>query len=104
MNNSSTVKTILFWMFIILLGVVLWKMVSASGQSAKEDEPSYSEFMAQVEKGNVKEVTLYLSPTSYDVDGEWRDPDKKFQVTIFKESAPDLTKELQDKGVLINVK
>ena len=104
MNNSSTVKTILFWMFIILLGVVLWKMVSASGQSAKDDEPSYSEFMAQVDKGNVKEVTLYLSPNSYDVEGEWRDPDKRFRTTIFKESAPDLTKELQDKGVLINVK
>jgi ATP-dependent Zn protease len=74
---SSTVKTILFWMFIILLGVVLWKMVSASGQSAKDDEPSYSEFMAQVDTGNVKEVTLYLSPNSYDVEGEWRDPDPR---------------------------
>ena len=104
MNNSSTVKTVLFWMFIILLGVVLWKMVSASGQSAKDDEPSYSEFMAQVDKGNVKDVTISLSPTSYDVDGEWRDPDKKFHVTIFKEATTDLTKELQDKGVAITVK
>jgi cell division protease FtsH len=103
-NNSSTVKTVLFWMFIILLGVVLWKMVSASGQSAKDDEPSYSEFMAQVDKGNVKDVTISLSPTSYDVDGEWRDPDKKFHVTIFKEATTDLTKELQDKGVAITVK
>jgi cell division protease FtsH len=103
-NNSSTVKTVLFWMFIILLGVVLWKMVSASGQSTKELEPSYSDFMAQVDKGNVKDVTLYLSPNSYDVEGEYKDPDQKFRTTIFKESAPDLTKELQDKGVLITVK
>ena len=91
-------------MFIVLLCVVLWRMVSASGQSAREEEPSYSDFMAQVERGNVREVTLYLSPNSYDVEGEWRDPAKKFRVTVFKESAPDLTKELRDKGVLINVK
>src|ERR1700719_2563514 len=91
-------------MFIILLCVVLWRMVSASGQSARQEEPSYSEFMSQVDRGNVKEVTLYLSPNSYEIEGEWREPAKKFRVTLFKEAAPDLTKELRDKGVLINVK
>jgi cell division protease FtsH len=75
-----------------------------SGQSAREEEPSYSEFMAQVDRGNVKEVTLYLSPNSYEIEGEWREPSKKFRTTIFKESAPDLTKTLRDKQVLINVK
>jgi cell division protease FtsH len=91
-------------MFIILLCVVLWRMVSASGQSAREEEPSYSDFMSQVDRGNVKEVTIYLSPNSYEIEGEWREPAKKFRVTVFKESAPDLTKELRDKGVLLNVK
>ncbi len=104
MNTSSTAKTILFWMLIIFLGVMLWKMVSANGQSQRELEPSYSEFMAQVENGNVREVTLYLSPDSYEVQGQYRQPASKFAVTIFKESAPDLTKTLQQKGVLINVK
>jgi cell division protease FtsH len=103
-NSNSTVKTVLFWLFIIVLCVLLWKMVSSSGQSASVQEPSYSEFMAQVDRGNVKEVTLYLSPTSYDVEGLTKDSDKKFRVTIFKESTPDLAKELRDKGVLINVK
>src|SRR2546422_2105334 len=93
-------------MFIILLGVVLWKMVSANGQSAREQEPSYGEFMADVEKGNIKEVTLYLSPNSYEVQGELRggDSPRKFRVTIFKESAPELAKELREKGVMIRVK
>ena len=104
MNSSSTLKTIMFWLFIIMLGVLLWTLVSKSGQSAREEEPSYSEFMAQVDRGNVKEVTLYLSPNSYDVEGEWREPSKKFRTTIFKESAPDLAKTLRDKQVLINVK
>jgi cell division protease FtsH len=94
----------MFWLFIIMLAVLLWTLVSKSGQSAREEEPSYSEFMAQVERGNVKEVTLYLSPTSYEIEGEWREPSKKFRTTIFKESAPDLAKTLRDKQVLINVK
>jgi len=87
-----------------MLAVLLWTLVSKSGQSAREEEPSYSEFMAQVDRGNVKEVTLYLSPTSYEIEGEWREPSKKFRTTIFKESAPDLAKTLRDKNVLINVK
>jgi len=94
----------MFWLFIIMLAVLLWTLVSKSGQSAREEEPSYSEFMAQVDRGNVKEVTLYLSPTSYEIEGEWREPSKKFRTTIFKETAPDLTKTLRDKQVLINVK
>src|SRR6202161_1438092 len=94
----------MFWLFIIMLAVLLWTLVSKSGQSAREEEPSYSEFMAQVDRGNVKEVTLDLSPTSYEIEGEWREPSKKFRTTIFKESAPDLSKTLRDKQVLINVK
>jgi cell division protease FtsH len=103
-NPSSTLKTVMFWLFIIMLAVLLWMLVSKSGQSAREEEPSYSQFMAEVDRGNVKEVTLYLSPTSYEIEGEWREPSKKFRTTIFKESAPDLTKTLRDKSVLINVK
>jgi cell division protease FtsH len=94
----------MFWLFIIMLGVLLWTLVSKSGQSTREKEPSYSEFMAEVERGNVKDVELYLSPTSYEVVGEKREPAEKFRVTIFKESAPDLVKTLRDKNVLINVK
>ncbi len=104
MNPSSTLKTIMFWLFIIMLGVLLWTLVSKSGQSTREKEPSYSEFMAEVDRGNVKEVTMYLSPTSYEVEGEKREPAEKFRVTIFKESAPELAKTLRDKQVLINVK
>ena len=104
MNPSSTAKTILFWLSIVLLGVMLWKLVSANGQAAREDEPSYSEFMAHVDQGDVKEVTMYLSPNSYELQGEYVKPNKKFHVTVFKEAAPDLTKTLRDKSVMIKVK
>jgi len=83
---------------------MLWKLVSANGQAAREDEPSFSEFMAHVDQGDVKEVTMYLSPNSYELQGEYVKANKKFHVTVFKEATPDLTKQLRDKSVLIKVK
>ncbi len=104
MNSSSAAKTILVWMFNILLGLVLWKVFTPTSQSSRVLDETYGLFMTNVDRGNVKEVTLLLSPNSYEVDGEYREPGEKFRVTIFKEAAPDLIKELRDKGVAINVK
>jgi cell division protease FtsH len=103
-NSSSTAKTVLFWISIVFLGVMLWKLVSANGAQTKEDEPSYTTFVAKVDQGEVKEVTLYLSPNSYELQGEYAKEQKKFHTTIFKEAAPDLMKTLRDKGVQIKVK
>lgn len=104
MNSKSAARTILFGIFAVVLFVTLWRVVSARGQSARTVEPTYSEFISQVERGNVKEVTLYLSPNSYDAEGEYRQPAQQFRVTIAKESYTDLTNKLLDKGTLMNVK
>jgi cell division protease FtsH len=104
-NSSSTAKTILFWISIVFLGVMLWRLVSANTQTAREDTPSYSEFMAKVDEGDVKEVTMYLSPNSYEMQGEYVKPaNRKFRVTVPKENAPEITKILRDKSVQLNVK
>ena len=92
MNSSSTAKTILFWISIVFLGVMLWRLVSANTQTPREDTPSYSEFMARVDEGDVKEVTMYLSPNSYEMQGEYAKQNKKFRVTVPKENAPEITK------------
>jgi cell division protease FtsH len=103
-NSSSTAKTILFWISIVFLGVMLWRLVSANTQTPREDTPSYSEFMARVDEGDVKEVTMYLSPNSYEMQGEYAKQNKKFRVTVPKENAPEITKALRDKSVQLNVK
>src|SRR5271167_3923636 len=89
---------------MILLAVVLWKMASTGGPTAHEDEPSYTNFIAKVESGNVKDVTIYLSPNSAELQGEYRDGTKFRGVTIANTAIPDVTKALQDKGVLYNYK
>ena len=93
---NSTVRTILFWLLMILLAVVLWRMASTGGQSAHEDEPSYTNFLAKVEQGQVKDVTIYLSPNSAELQGEYRDGRKFRGVTIANTAIPDVTKAFQD--------
>jgi cell division protease FtsH len=67
--------------------------------------PSYSEFIAKVDEGDVKEVTMYLSPNSYELQGEYvRPPNTKFHITVPKENAPEITKNLRDKAVQLTVK
>src|SRR5246127_5669636 len=84
---------------------MLWKLVSANGQAAREDTPSYSEFMAKVDEGDVKEVTMYLSPNSYELQGEYvKTANRKFRVTVPKENSPEITKNLRDKAVQLSVK
>ena len=100
---NSTVRTILFWLLMILLAVVLWKMASTGGQSAHEEEPDYSKFLTQVQSGNVERVTIYLSQNSAELQGEYHgtSPEKsKFKgVTVANTAIPDVTRVLQDKNV-----
>ena len=74
------------------------------GPTAHEDEPNYTNFLAKVESGNVKDVTIYLSPNSAELQGEYRDGRKFSGVTVANTAIPDVTKALQDKGVLFNYK
>ena len=101
---NSTVRTILFWLLMILLAVVLWRMASTGGQSAHEDEPNYTNFLAKVQSGSVKDVTVYLSPNSAELQGEYREGGKFRGVTIANAAIPDVTKALQDHNVLYNYK
>jgi cell division protease FtsH len=89
---------------MILLAVVLWKMASTGGPSAHEDEPSYTNFLAKVQSGSVKDVTIYLSPNSAELQGEYRDGSKFRGVTLANTAIPDVTKAFQDQHVLYNYK
>jgi cell division protease FtsH len=89
---------------MILLAVVLWKMASTGGQSAHEEEPNYTNFLAKVQSGSVKDVTIYLAPNSAELQGEYRDATKFKGVTIANTAIPDVTKSLQDHNVLYNYK
>jgi cell division protease FtsH len=87
---------------MIALAVFLWKMASNGGPTTKEDEPQYSNFVAKVDGGNVKDVSILLSPNSAELQGEYRDGTKFRGVTVANTAITDVTKILQDKGVPFN--
>ena len=95
---NSTVKTIIFWVVILISAVALWQVVKTANSGQKEREINFSQLMAEVEQGNVKEVTL----TGMEVRGKSGDG------SIFHSTAPanypDMIKKLQDKGVSITVR
>jgi cell division protease FtsH len=101
---NSTVRTILFWLLMILLAVVLWRMASTGGQSVHDDEPNYTNFLTKVQNNSVKDVTIYLSPNSAELQGEYREGGKFRGVTVANTAIPDITKALQDHNVLYNYK
>ena len=96
---NSTVKTVVFWLVIVLSGVLLWQVVKAGNSGPKERGINFSEFMSQVDQGNVSEVTI----NSSEVRGKFKNEKAGFTVTV-PANYPDMYKILQEHGVNITVK
>jgi cell division protease FtsH len=96
---NSTVKTVVFWLVIVLSGVLLWQVVKAGSASPKQREINLSEFLSQVDQSNVTEVTM----TGQEVSGKFKSDKAGFHVTV-PSNYPDMYKILQDKKVNITVK
>jgi cell division protease FtsH len=103
MNSAG--RAILFWFIMVLLAVVLWRMASAGTQTSRDLQPSYTDFTAQLQKGNIKNVTIYLSQSTAEIQGDYREPAEHFRNVVVPNSVlSDVTKQLQDKGATINIK
>ena len=96
---NSTIKTTVFWLVIVLTGVLLWQVFKNGAGNAKQREINFSEFMSQVGQGNVAGVTV----NGTDVNGTYRNDKAGFHTTV-PPNYPDMYKVLQDKGVNITVK
>jgi cell division protease FtsH len=96
---NSTVKTVVFWLVIVLSGVLLWQVVKGANSGAKERDITFSEFLSQVDQGNVSEVTI-VGP---EIRGKFKNDKATFHTTSV-EGYPDMIKEMRDKGVNITVK
>ena len=53
---NSTLKSLLFWMVLVVVGVLIWNF-STTFQARDEPIP-FSQFVEKLEKGDVKEVTI----------------------------------------------
>jgi len=96
---NSTVKTVVFWLVIVLSGVLLWQVVKGANSGTKDRDLTFSEFLSQVDQGNVNDVTII----GQEVHGKFKNDKTSFH-TIAPISYPEMIKELRDKGVNITVK
>ena len=75
---NSTVKQVVFWLVIVLSGVLLWQVVKAGNNGVKEREINFSQFMNDVDQAKVKDVTL----TGPDVRGQYANEKASFHTTV----------------------
>ena len=64
---NSTVKQVVFWLVIVLSGVLLWQVVKAGNSGVKEREINFSQFMNDVDQGKVKDVTHHRAGCAWAV-------------------------------------
>jgi len=95
---NSTVKTIIFWVFIFACLVVLWEVFQKSAGTGKESEIAWSEFLQDAQQGQVSDVTVVGS----EVRGHLRG-DKAFHVTV-PANYPHLFDVLDQNKVKVTVK
>ncbi|MDR3763360.1 MAG: ATP-dependent zinc metalloprotease FtsH [Acidobacteriota bacterium] len=96
---NSTVKQIVFWVVIILSGVLLYSVVKNNSAGAKEREINFSQFLSEVDQGKIKDVTV----NGPEVRGSYKDEKAGFHSTV-PPNYTDMYKSLRDKGVNITVK
>ena len=90
---NSTVKTVLFWLLIGVSALLLWQVVKSARDPQKDKEKNFTEFMADVEAGRVRDVVV----DGQQVKGKLTDG-SGFHATV-PQSYPDMIKTLRDKSV-----
>jgi len=91
---NSTAKTILFWILILATAVLLYSVVQRT--SSRADQAfNFSRFLDELERGNVKEVTIAES----DIRGRLANGEQ-FK-TVLPMDYPELISRLRDKQVQI---
>ena len=95
---NSNIKTVIFWVVLIFVAVLLWTVVR-TGKGRTEKQVNFSQFIADVESGKVKQVTI----NGTEVRGDYKDVNESFRTQI-PVNYPDIYKALLDKGVITDVK
>ncbi len=75
---NSTVKTIIFWVFIFACLVLLWQVFQKSGGMGKDQEISFSQFMQDAQAGKISDVTLMGT----EVHGHMKDDKGQFHTNV----------------------
>src|SRR5260370_38318285 len=101
MNSSSTAKTLLFWISIVFLGIMLWKLVSAN--KSPTEVVSYSDFLQMIDDKEVLSSNIYLESNSANIHALLRRSRKHLQTTIATSELPAITAPPNDTGSQLQI-
>jgi cell division protease FtsH len=96
---NSTVKTIIFWVFIFACLVLLWQVFQKSGGMGKDAEIPYSQFLQDAQAGQIKDVTLVEN----EIHGHMKADNGQFH-TVAPANDPELYTALREGKVSMTVK
>jgi len=92
---NSTVKTAVFWLVIILSAFLLYEVIQNGRSGQKDQDIALTQFMNEVSRGNVKEVTV----EGMQVKGKYANGNGFHTVAPPTYFTPEVMKTLGDKGV-----
>jgi cell division protease FtsH len=95
---NSTVKTVLFWLLIGVSALLLWEVVKGAREGQKDAEINTTQFMSDVDQGNVRELTV----NGMEVHGKYRNGSAFHTNLPSNYFTPDMLKTLQSKGINIS--
>jgi cell division protease FtsH len=94
---NSTVKTVLFWLLIVVSAALLWEVVKSARDNQKDKEINVTQFMTDVDAGHVRELTV----NGMEVTGKYLDGSAFHTTAPVNYFTPEMLKSLQTKGVNI---
>jgi cell division protease FtsH len=89
---------VVFWLVIGISALLLWQVIKMGRDGQKDKIVNFSQFLSDVDQGNVKEVTIL----GQEVSGKYRD-NSAFH-TIIPPGYSEMYKTLNDKHVEVTVK
>ncbi len=95
---NSTVKTVLFWLLIVVSAVLLWEVVKGARDGQKDQELTSSQFIADVDQAKIHELTV----NGMEVRGKLTDGQQFHTNMPTNYFTPEMLNNLQSKGVSIN--
>jgi cell division protease FtsH len=97
---NSTVKTIMFWVFILVCMVLLWTVVQKStGMGSKVQEVQYSDLLDKIEAGQVQDAVI----EGTDLRGHQKGAKDEFH-TPLPTNTDSVIKELRSSKVSFSIK
>jgi cell division protease FtsH len=97
---NSTIKTVVLWVVLLLVGVVLWRIIQGGNGSTKDSEISYTSFMDHVAKGDVQEVEIENNLAR----GKYKNDNSKTFHVFVPANNPEMLKALQSNNVSVKFK